>query len=187
MRAILLILLSACCQDVASAAPAPVALPPVAYEVLAPAKNPAPVAKPKTSPRGYASRCRYTAPAAFNQHVTEAAAKYKVDPWMIAVTIYRESGCKADAVGAAGEIGLGQINWSVWGDTLRAEGIAKSKQALRNPKVNLRATAYILSVLMKASHKNVELTFRKYNGSGSKARSYGRAQAAMLRKVKAAS
>jgi soluble lytic murein transglycosylase-like protein len=66
-------------------------------------------------------------------------------------------------------IGLGGIVWEWWGDDLRANGIAEVKSDLYDPAVNVRAVAYIFSLMkempLKGTAKNArESALLRYFG-----------------------
>lgn len=120
----------------------------------------------------YGSRCAHEPPLGFDQMVEEAASSFGIDPKILATTVYRESGCDAGAVGAAGDLGLGQVVPKVWAKTLQAEGLIQSVGDLMDPATNLRASAFILSRAWDASGGDIHGMFRRYNGSGHRAKRY---------------
>jgi soluble lytic murein transglycosylase-like protein len=122
----------------------------------------------------FAHYCKAKVPVDFNSSLLKAAEEFKVDPRIIATTVYRESGCSRTAKGAAGEIGLGQVHPAVWTEHLMEIRLISSREDLWNTQTNLRATAYILS---RVESTSLERMFSRYNGSGHKARKYGREQA----------
>lgn len=126
----------------------------------------------------YTVGCEQTPPDGFHDAVVDAAAEFGIDPWVVAVTVHRESGCDPYALGSSGEIGLAQVNPSVWMRVLRREGIARRSQELYDVRTNLRAAAYILHHGWVESDGDVFDTFRRYNGSGAKARRYALEQVA---------
>jgi len=123
----------------------------------------------------YDERCVFTPPEGMNEALRDAADEFGIDPWMLATTVNRESGCNPKALGTVGEIGLGQIHPDVWVDTLKAEGIIKSKSDLWKVRTNLRATAFVLKSVKASS---LHTTFRRYNGSGEAAEQYADDQVA---------
>lgn len=135
------------------------------------------IATPATMPipPDYTGGCRVAAPPGFNAAIEAAATEHGIPPWAVAVTAWRESGCKRTATGAAGEIGLMQINPTVWTATLKKAGIIRASSDLYNATTNLRAGAYILARI-HAKTGDLETTFARYNGSGGKARAYARDQ-----------
>lgn len=60
-------------------------------------------------------------------------------------------------------IGMGGVYWSVWKKDLKRNGIAYSKDELRNPITGIKASAYILSVYMK-QHNSARLALSYYKG-----------------------
>jgi hypothetical protein len=129
---------------------------------------------------GYSVHCTYRAPWGFDGMITNAARRYKVNARALALTVYRESGCKPSMVGSSGEIGLGQIMPTIWTDTLMKEGIIRSSKDLYDPQTNLYATAWILRHL-RSAHKDPYTVFMRYNGSGPKARLYASQQMSKYR------
>ena len=85
----------------------------------------------------------------------------------------------ANALGAMGEIGLGQIRYEIWGRELKDAGIISRKSDLWHPQVNLRATDWIFSQLTGGTQER----FRRYNGAGPKARQYAREQQRALERL----
>lgn len=128
----------------------------------------------------FASLCDHEPMKRFDKMIVEAAAEYEIDPAILAVTVYRESGCDPAAIGSSGEIGLGQINPKVWSSELKAQGIIKTKNDLKDAKINLRASAYVLAKMLRTSKGDTHGMFRRYNGSGPKARAYAQAQVKAL-------
>jgi soluble lytic murein transglycosylase-like protein len=111
--------------------------------------------------------------------IEEAAAEVDIDPAWLAVTVWRESGCNSAARGAAGEIGLTQINPRVWAAKL---GSSPDGWEMWDPQSNLRYSASILRRLRDSSSSEREM-FRRYNGRGPKARKYAAEQMAVLAKL----
>lgn len=124
----------------------------------------------------FAPRCPHSPPLGFDAMVREAAATYGVDPRVLATTVYRESGCREDALGAVGEVGLSQIYPKVWLEALQSEGLVTTADDLWDPATNLLAGAYVLAQAQEAAGGDLAGTFRRYNGSGPKARRYAREQ-----------
>jgi len=131
----------------------------------------------------YGGWCTHPEPVGFDVAVEDAAFEYGVDPWMLAVTVHRESGCDPDARGLVGEIGLAQINPPVWMSALRDAGIVTRARDLYDVRTNLRAAAFILREGHRAAAGSAYGAFRRYNGSGPKARQYAREQVAVYARV----
>lgn len=123
--------------------------------------------------------CDRDHPEGFSDLVYKVADHWTLNPRMLALTVYRESGCDMGALGAAGEIGLGQVNPSVWKGTLLREGIIGSVDDLYDPEVNLHAVAFILGEMDRMAGGDTLDALRRYNGSGPRARKYAREQSAL--------
>ena len=78
-----------------------------------------------------------------------------------------------------GVVGMGGIYWNVWKDQLRKEGIAYSKEDLKNPYVNIKASAYIVSCYMGECHDIPREALTHYKGYSK----LGRSQADGVMKV----
>lgn len=128
----------------------------------------------------FAHYCDRKAPKDFNRLVLEAATEFDLDPWILAVTVYRESDCRERAKGSSGEIGLAQVNPSVWAETLVAEGFIARESDLYDPRTNLRSAAWILAKLRQQVEGDELSLFRRYNGAGKKADRYATEQLAVL-------
>lgn len=124
----------------------------------------------------FAKPCKALPPEGFSDLIQEVSAEYSLDPKILAVTVYRESGCDQWALGSSGEIGLTQVLPKVWLADLKEAGIVKRPQELWEPRNNLRASAWILSSLHKKADGNLFSMFRRYNGQGAKARKYAKEQ-----------
>lgn len=138
----------------------------------------------ETLPKGddYAALCKKAAPKGFNRMVRRAAQEYAVNPRVLALTVYRESGCDSSALGSSGEIGLAQILPSVWRKTLKTEGLIRSDSDLYDPLINLRAAAFILRELRNRA-AGPKTALRMYNGRGDRAVRYADAQARKYRSL----
>ena len=132
--------------------------------------------EPPVRSLSFAEHCTRRAPADFDVMVLSASFEFGIDPRMLAATVYRESGCNSKALGSSGEIGLTQVLPRVWTKRLIREGLIRTPQDLWSPMTSLRAGAYILSRLLNASAGSVFGAFRRYNGSGPKARRYAQSQ-----------
>lgn len=132
----------------------------------------------------YSLHCTSTnTPANFSKLVHRAARKYDIDARMLAVTVYRESGCDPTLTGTVGDAGLGQIVPKIWLRTLIKNGLVSNKQDLYDPAKNLNSTAWILSRLSAKYPHSKHLVFKHYNGSGKRARQYGLEQLAVYQRL----
>lgn len=136
-------------------------------------------APPEVAPEpaeDFARHCDIEPPSGFNRMVEAAGEATGINPRLIALTVYRESRCKADALGAVGEIGMGQVYPRIWEDTLVNEGVIESVDALYDPEVNLRATGFILGEALRYAKGDPVDALRRYNGSGPAAERYAHEQ-----------
>jgi hypothetical protein len=106
-----------------------------------------------------------------SERITQDTAKqiveetFKVDhPVLVLAVINIESEFNPSAVSRTGAMGLGQIMYSHWGPELEKQGIIKNKKDLFGIKENIRATSYILKVLMEKSDGDIIKTLKLYLG-----------------------
>jgi soluble lytic murein transglycosylase-like protein len=112
----------------------------------------------------------YLAPA-----VDAAARRYLHHPVLLVALIRRESHCRPDAIGAHGEVGLGQLHG-------RARN-GLSRAALRDPATNLMATARWLA-LMETWAGGTFAGLGAYNtGKKGRGRRYARKVLATMRRI----
>jgi len=135
------------------------------------------VAAPEPDPpEDFARHCDVKPPVGFNRMVEKAAQESEINPRLLALTVYRESRCKVDAVGAVGEIGLGQVYPAIWTKVLTDEGIIGSVDDLYDPEVNLRAVGFILGEALRYAKGDPTDALRRYNGTGPAAERYAHEQ-----------
>ena len=126
---------------------------------------------------GYLEGCNegVVIPSGLDEALERAATEQGVDPRVLSTTIWRESGCRRDALGSSGEIGLTQVHPRVWTSTLIREGIIKRESDLWRVGPNLQAGAFVLAYCQNR-HGDLRTTFRCYNGSGPMAERYAASQ-----------
>lgn len=129
----------------------------------------------------FAQHCDKTPPEGFSRMVEDAAEETGINPRLLALTVYRESRCKADALGAVGEIGLGQVYPRIWKEPLVEEGIIDSVDDLYDPEVNLRAVGFILGESLRYAKGDPTDALRRYNGDGPAAERYAYEQTHLYR------
>ena len=115
------------------------------------------------------SLCSIDPPANYVSDLIAAAELYSVDPLVVAAVVSVETRCDADAIGAAGEIGLMQIHPYTWrtqqynADRLFAgTGLVWSDGY--EPHLNLRIGAWILSTAIETMRGDVRRGLALYNG-----------------------
>lgn len=98
--------------------------------------------------------------------------RYKLNINNIIAIMYIESHFNSKAVSDKGCIGLMQINYNVWGDILKEEGIIKSKKSLYKPYNNIMAGGYIFRYYLnegieKGIPNTIEYAVARYVGTSS--------------------
>jgi soluble lytic murein transglycosylase-like protein len=144
--------------------------PPLLWEDTAPPET---IQEPAED---FAQHCDIEPPPGFDRMVKAAGEATGINPRLIALTVYRESRCKVNALGAVGEIGMGQVYPRIWEETLVNEGVIKSVDDLYDPEVNLRATGFILGEALRYAKGDPVDALRRYNGSGPAAERYAHEQ-----------
>lgn len=94
--------------------------------------------------------------------IDEIAHAYSLDPALLLAVIMIESNCNQNAIGAVGEVGLGQIRPEIWGEMLYQVGITDISSA--------EAAAWVLAYHINRFGEYDGV--RRYNGSGPKAEAY---------------
>ncbi|MDD4933078.1 MAG: transglycosylase SLT domain-containing protein [Methylacidiphilaceae bacterium] len=90
----------------------------------------------------------------YSQDINQAAAKYGIDPALVAAVIKQESGFNPKAVSSAGAIGLGQLMPGT------ASGLGVNPW---DPQQNIDGTAHYLANQLHAFGGNVTLAIAAYN------------------------
>ena len=100
--------------------------------------------------------------------ITDAAKKYKQDPYVIAAIIVHESTVNYKAVSKGGDYGLMQVRWKVHEKAIKAE-YPKVKKAsdFFDPRTNIFFGTRILSECA-AKSKDLKGTLLRYSGGGEK-------------------
>lgn len=137
---------------------------PTPTQTLVAEKAPAPVP-------AWTRLCGSNADTDLDRLIEQVAADYDIEPAMLATLATKESTCRPDAIGGAGEIGLTQVHPKVWTKNLTEKGLISAPSDLLDPETNLRCSAYIIRGHLKTDG-DVWKAFRRYNGSGPKARRY---------------
>ena len=104
--------------------------------------------------------------------IEEVSGDTGVEPALLAAVMFKESTCRPEAIGGAGEIGLTQIHPRVWTRHLKKHDFIESAEDLFDPEVNLRCSAHILGGHLEKTDGDVWKSLRRYNGAGPKARLY---------------
>ena len=113
--------------------------------------------------------CELPPPPGFEQAVEAAAEKFEIDGKLLQVIANQESRCQQHVVGAAGEVGLMQVNPSVWRDEPynwnrlhSATGL--SWDAVNSVDGNVMMGAWILHNAVDAMDGDLRKGIALYNG-----------------------
>jgi len=113
--------------------------------------------------------CEVPPPPQFEQTIEAASEKFNIEKELLQIIANKESRCRQDVVGAAGEIGLMQINPSVWKDEpynwnrLNA-GTNLSWEEVYTVEGNIIMGAWILKNAINAMDGNLRNGIALYNG-----------------------
>ena len=107
--------------------------------------------------------------------IIKESEKRGTSPYIQAVLLKSESSFKRDPKHSIdGVVGMGGIYWDVWKKELKKEGIAYSKEDLRNASTNIKASAYILSCYMDECNAVPIRALTKYKGTSDLGRNQAR-------------
>ncbi len=110
----------------------------------------------------------------YDSLIEAAAIRHGIDPTLVKAVIRQESAFDADAVGAAGEIGLMQITAGAWSDYARIRKRPISGPGvMHDPALNIEVGTWYLARGLRqwASHPDAELlALIHYNAGPSRAR-----------------
>ncbi len=98
------------------------------------------------------------------KEIVEEANKMS-HPVLILAVVSAESNFNPSALSNKGAIGLGQIMYTIWGKELEKQKIIKTRRDLFGIQDNLRATDYILKVILKECKGNVIEALYRYLGT----------------------
>jgi soluble lytic murein transglycosylase-like protein len=110
------------------------------------------------------SRYRHADAPNFARWVVYYSAKYRVPQVILAGMVLQESSGNPDARSSCGAVGLTQIRWRYWGETLKDAGICEKESDLLEPETSIEAGAYILRTLID-THGDIDGALRHYSGN----------------------
>ena len=110
------------------------------------------------------ARYRHADAPNFAKWVVYASAKHRVPQVILAGMVMQESSGKADARSHVGAVGLTQIRWKFWGQTLTEAGIAQAEADLLDPETSIEAGAFILRTLLDR-YGDIDEAMRHYSGN----------------------
>ena len=96
--------------------------------------------------------------------ILDAAREFKVPAFVLLGQFCQESSGRAAVVSSAGCVGVMQVNWAIWGEMLACEGIARSKEDLKDTRTCIRAGARVLRQLIVRYDGDLGKALRHYSG-----------------------
>ena len=113
--------------------------------------------------------CEVPPPPEFHQAMELASEKYSIDQQLLEVIANRESRCRQDVIGAAGEVGIMQVNPSVWKDepynwVRLKEGTGLEWDAVYTVDGNILMGAWILNNAITVMGGDLRKGIALYNG-----------------------
>jgi len=103
-------------------------------------------------------------PEHYARCVVLSSARHRVPMVVLAGLVMQESSGKADARSHVGAVGLTQIRWKFWGETLIEAGIVQTEADLLDPETSIEAGAYILRTLLDR-YGDIDEALRHYSGN----------------------
>jgi len=103
-------------------------------------------------------------PEHYARCVVLSSARHRVPMVVLAGMVLQESSGKATARSNCGAVGLTQVRWRFWGETLINAGVCDAEADLLNPEVSIEAGAYILRTLLDR-YGDIDRALRHYSGN----------------------
>ena len=103
-------------------------------------------------------------PEHYARCVVLSSARHRVPMVVLAGMVLRESSGNPDARSSCGAVGLTQIRWRYWGETLKDAGICEKESDLLEPETSIEAGAYILRTLID-QYGDIDGALRHYSGN----------------------
>ena len=103
-------------------------------------------------------------PEHYARCVVLSSARHRVPMVVLAGMVLQESSGKPTARSRCGAVGLTQIRWKYWGETLISAGICVTEADLLVPETAIEAGAYILRTLID-THGDIDGALRHYSGN----------------------
>ena len=103
-------------------------------------------------------------PEHYARCVVLSSARHRVPMVVLAGMVLQESSGRASARSSCGAVGLTQIRWKYWSETLINAGVCETEADLLNPEVSIEAGAYILRTLID-THGDIDGALRHYSGN----------------------
>lgn len=96
-------------------------------------------------------------------YIERYAQQYKVDPFLVAAILVKESTVKANAV-SKGNYGLMQINWKANGPWIRRTFSISDKNQVLSPENNIRIGTCIIASKIRDARGDVDKALDRYRG-----------------------
>ena len=103
-------------------------------------------------------------PEHYARCVVLSSARHRVPMVVLAGMVLQESSGKATARSNCGAVGLTQVRWRFWGETLISAGICVTEADLLKPETSIEAGAYILRTLLDR-YGDIDGALRHYSGN----------------------
>ena len=100
----------------------------------------------------------------YNQYISESSVKNDISPELIKAIIWKESRYDPEAIGSAGEVGLGQFK------PIAAEDVGLEISKMKNPEVAISGIAKLLALNRKRFSGSMWDSLRAYNVGAGKAK-----------------
>jgi len=110
------------------------------------------------------ARYRHADAPNYARWVVYYSAKYRVPQVILAGMVLQESSGKPNARSSCGAVGLTQIRWKYWGETLISAGICVTEADLLVPETAIEAGAYILRTLLDR-YGDIDGALKHYSGN----------------------
>ena len=110
------------------------------------------------------ARYRHADAPSYARWVVYYSAKYRVPQVILAGMVLQESSGKATARSNCGAVGLTQVRWRFWGQTLKDAGICETEADLLIPETAIEAGAYILRILLD-KYGDIDRALKHYSGN----------------------
>ena len=103
-------------------------------------------------------------PEHYARCVVLSSARHRVPMVVLAGMVLQESSGKPTARSNCGAVGLTQIRWKYWGETLISAGICVTEADLLVPETAIEAGAFILRTLLDR-YGDIDEAMRHYSGN----------------------
>lgn len=103
-------------------------------------------------------------PEHYARCVVLSSARHRVPMVVLAGMVLQESSGRPTARSSCGAVGLTQIRWKYWSETLISAGICETEADLLVPETAIEAGAYILRILLD-KYGDIDGALKHYSGN----------------------